>query len=496
MTQDDKIQRAAVIGGGVIGAGWAARFLLNGIDVAFYDPSDSARDRAHAVLAMARQAWARLYPGATVAEGQLIFAPTLEDAVRDADFVQESLPEIETLKRSVLAQIDAVAPVDTLIGSSTSGLLPSRLQADMRHPGRLVVGHPFNPVYLLPLVEICGGDQTTEATRDRAAAFYTRTGMQVLRVRKEIDGFIADRLLEALWREGLWLIEEGVATTSELDDAIRYSAGLRWAFMGTFLTYRLAGGDDGMRHFLHQFGPALKLPWTKLVAPELTDTLIDRIATQSDEQAAGTSIRELEALRDDALVRILNALSQVGPDGYAAGRTLNGFRNARAPADTAIPDPDGPIVSYQGHALDAWIDYNGHMTEHRYLQVFGQATDHVLALIGANEAYVRAGHSFYTVESHIRHLGQVHAGDAVRVCSQILGHDAKRLHLFHTMTGADGTAVATSEHMLIHVDARQGASAPILPAVQAALMAIGDKHAALPRPAGAGGSIGIRPKTS
>jgi carnitine 3-dehydrogenase len=183
----------------------------------------------------------------------------------------------------------------------------------------LVVGHPFNPVYLLPLVEICGGERTSEATAEAATKLYASVGMRPLRVRKEIDGFIADRLLEALWREALWLVNDGIATTEEIDDAIRYGAGLRWSFMGTFLIYRMAGGEAGMRHFLAQFGPALKLPWTKLEAPELTDALVETVAQQSDDQAAGVSIRDLELKRDDCLVAILSALRGVE---YSAGSVI------------------------------------------------------------------------------------------------------------------------------------------------------------------------------
>ena len=200
------------------------------------------------------------------------------------------------------------------------------------------MGHPFNPVYLLPLVEVCGGDRTDPAVADRVAALYERIGMRVLRVRKEVDGFVADRLLEALWREALWLVEDGVATTEEIDDAIRYGAGLRWSFMGTFLIYRLAGGEAGMRHFLAQFGPALKLPWTKLVAPELTDALVDRVSDQSDAQAGGVSIRDLERKRDDCLVAVLSALR--GQD-YAAGAVVAAHERAlagrSAEADAASP---------------------------------------------------------------------------------------------------------------------------------------------------------------
>ena len=175
-----------------------------------------------------------------------------------------------------------------VFGSSTSGLLPTELQRDMAHPERLVVGHPFNPVYLLPLVEVVGGAATAGTAIDRAVDVYRSVGMRPLVVRKEIDGFIADRLLEALWREALWLVNDGVATVSEIDDAIRFGAGLRWSFMGTFLTYRIAGGEAGMRHFMEQFGPALQWPWSKLTdVPELTDELLDRLVDESDEQAAG-----------------------------------------------------------------------------------------------------------------------------------------------------------------------------------------------------------------
>jgi carnitine 3-dehydrogenase len=189
----------------------------------------------------------------------------------------------------------------------------------MSRPERLVVGHPFNPVYLLPLVEVCGGAQTSAEAKEAAIAFYSSLGMKPLHVRKEIDGFIADRLLEALWREALWLVKDGVATTEEIDDAVRYGAGLRWSFMGTFLIYRMAGGEAGMRHFLAQFGPALKLPWTKLEAPELTDDLIQAVSEQSDAQAGAASIRDLEALRDDCLVAVLSGLRGVG---YGAGQVL------------------------------------------------------------------------------------------------------------------------------------------------------------------------------
>lgn len=300
--------RVGLVGGGVIGAGWAARFLLNGHDVSIFDPDPDLGRKLDVVISNARRAQADLFPGLSPPEGRLTLAASIEEAVADADFVQESTPEREDLKQTLVAAMDRATRPEIVIASSTSGLLPTRLQSAMIHPERFVVGHPFNPVYLLPLVEVCGGEQTSDAAKQDAIRRYTAIGMRPLHVRKEIDGFIADRLLEALWREALWLVKDGVATTAEIDDAIRFGAGLRWSFMGTFLIYRMAGGEAGMRHFLAQFGPALKLPWTKLEAPELTDDLIDRVSAQSDDQADGASIRELEARRDDCLIAILSAL--------------------------------------------------------------------------------------------------------------------------------------------------------------------------------------------
>ena len=260
------------------------------------------------------------------AEGTWTLAGSVQEAVDGAEFVQESAPEREDLKRALLAQAEAAAGPDVVLASSTSGLLPSRLQADLTRPERMVVGHPFNPVYLLPLVEVCPGGQTSQATVQRAAAVYAGLGMRPLVLGREVDGFIADRLMEAMWREALWLVQDGVATTAQIDDAIRFGAGLRWASMGTMLTYRIAGGEGGMRHFMAQFGPALAWPWTHLTeVPELTDALLDRIAEQSDAQAGGASVRELERLRDRCLVAVLRGLRSVP---YGAGEVLADYEDA------------------------------------------------------------------------------------------------------------------------------------------------------------------------
>jgi carnitine 3-dehydrogenase len=302
--------RTAVIGTGVIGSGWAARLLAKGHHVAAWDPSPEGEAQLRRAIENAWPALVRIGPVADNWPERLSFPPTLEEAVAGAEFVQESAPEVEELKRELLGRIDRACPAEAVIASSSSGLLPSRIQAGCVRPGRVLVGHPFNPVYLLPLVEIVPGERTEETTVARTMAFYRSLGMRPLHVRNEIEGYISDRLQEALWREALHLVADGIATTAEIDDAIVYGPGLRWAFMGTCLTFHLAGGEGGMAHMLDQFGPALKLPWTKLTAPELTPELRNRMVEQTRAQADGRSVRALERWRDDRLVRILAALEQ------------------------------------------------------------------------------------------------------------------------------------------------------------------------------------------
>ena len=312
---------AAIVGGGVIGAGWAARFLLHGAAVNVFDPDPEAPRKMDEVLANARQSYPQLFDHALPAEGTLTFCETIEAAVATADWVQESVPERLEVKHATYKSIFAAACDTTLIGSSTSGFKPSDLQAGLTKPERLMVAHPFNPVYLLPLVELVPGDKGSSKTTERAKEILTAIGMKPLVVRKEIDAHIADRFLEAVWREGLWLIKDGVATTTEIDDAIRYGLGLRWAQMGLFETYRVAGGEAGMAHFIAQFGPCLSWPWTRLMdVPELDDELVNTIATQSDEQSGQYSIRELERIRDSNLIGIMQALKQ---NNWGAGELLS-----------------------------------------------------------------------------------------------------------------------------------------------------------------------------
>jgi carnitine 3-dehydrogenase len=483
------LAKAACIGAGVIGAGWVARFLLAGIDVAVFDPHPDARRVVGEVLENAEWAYQRLTAAPLPPRGALTFCATIAEAVASADWIQESVPERFELKRSILAEIDTACRPDALIGSSTSGLLPSDLQAELKHPERFFVAHPFNPVYLLPLAEIVGGRLTSRRTIDSAVALLAATGMKGVPIAREIDAFVGDRLLEALWREALWLIKDDICDVETLDDVIRYSFGLRWAQMGLFQTYRIAGGEAGMRHFIAQFGPALQWPWTKLTdVVDLDEALIEKIAAQSDAQNAGLSIRRLERIRDENLIGILRAL-KAGDDGrgWGAGKLLADFEerlhvNAARNSDPSEPHPI--------RVDPAWIDYNGHMTEHRYLQVFGEATDAVLRRVGVDGAYVAGGSSYYTVESHLRHLGEARLGDTLHVRSTILSYDEKRLHLFHELHKSEGRALlATGEHMLLHVDKAAGRASAAPAGFLARLEAFAGAQTPAALPEGVGQSI-------
>ncbi|MFM2070916.1 MAG: carnitine 3-dehydrogenase [Actinomycetota bacterium] len=486
------LQRVGLLGGGVIGGGWAARFLLNGVDVQMYDPDPEAPRKVGEVLANARRATNKLVMPSLPTEGTLTFVDSPEAAATGVDFVQESAPERIDLKQQLLRRASTAAGPDVVFGSSTSGLLPSLLQDGMVHPERLVVGHPFNPVYLLPLVEICGGAQTSAAAADRAAAVYESLGMQPLRLKKEIDGFVADRLLEALWREALWLVNDGVATAAEIDDAIRFGAGLRWSFMGTFLVYRIAGGEAGMRHFMAQFGPTLQWPWTKLMdVPDLTEELLNTIVSQSDEQAGTATIRELEVLRDDCLIAVMQGLRTVG---YGAGEVLDRYERQlfdRGASAAAEPDLAGPLRLYERQVPTEWVDYNGHTNDSRYMQLSSEAGDKFLRFIGMDGAYLESGRSFFTVESHINYLAQTRAGDRLYVTVQLISHDEKRLRLFTAMHRADDDAlVATAEHMMLHVDTTTDRAAPADAVILAKLAAIAEHHDRLPAPTQVGRHIG------
>ena len=311
---------AAIIGGGVIGSAWASRFLLNGWDVCFHDPAPNSEAVLNTVLDKARR-WVPEVYDQLPAEGGLTICTSIADAASGADWVQESTPERLEIKQAVLAEIQASCASKAIVASSTSGFMPSELQAGSVRPEQIMVAHPYNPVYLLPIVEVVPSAVVPEETVQRAEALLTDIGMKPITLRAEIPAHVGDRLLEAVWREALWLIKDGVATTEQIDDLMTHGFGLRWAQKGLFETYRTAGGEAGMKHFLEQFGPCLQWPWTKLTdVPDLDDALIDRIVKQSDAQAAGRSVSQLEEERDANLVAMLKALRK---EDTAAGAFLN-----------------------------------------------------------------------------------------------------------------------------------------------------------------------------
>nr|WP_290695525.1 L-carnitine dehydrogenase [Halomonas sp. UBA3074] len=309
------MSRLAVIGTGVIGNGWIVRALAQGWDVVAFDPDPNAPARTQSFIDNAWPSLTQLGLAANASPRRLTFADTIENAVDGADLIQENVPERLPLKQEILASIDAAAAPEVIIGSSTSGFKPTDLQQQCQTaPGRVIVAHPFNPVYLLPLVELVGGEATQPTQIESAQGLYQSLAMRPLVVRREIEGHIADRLMEALWREALHLVNDGVATTEEIDAAVVYGCGLRWSLMGTFLTFHLAGGEPGMRHMLEQFGPALKLPWTKLEAPELTDELIDKVVEGCEHQTAGRSVATLDRRRDDFLVELMEVVQKYWPE--------------------------------------------------------------------------------------------------------------------------------------------------------------------------------------
>jgi carnitine 3-dehydrogenase len=486
-------RKAAIIGGGVIGGGWAARFLLNGWDVGVFDPDPEAERKIAAVMSNARAALPALSDVPMPPEGKLTFHGTIGEAVEGAEYVQESVSERIELKHKVYAQLQQANP-GVLIGSSTSGFKASDLQKGSPAPENIIVAHPFNPVYLLPLSEVSGSEKNTPETVEKTVQIMKDIGMFPLVIRHEIDAFIGNRFLEAVWREALWMLKDGIATTEEIDEAIRMGFGLRWGQMGLFETYRIAGGEAGMKHFMAQFGPALKWPWTKLMdVPEFNDELVELVSSQSDAQSGMYNIRELERIRDRNLVGFLRSLKE---RNWGAGKVLREHDERRAAvfnAEMAKGLDSGakaaPLVMWQGQVLPGWIDYNGHMTESRYYFANSETVDNFLRTIGAGMDYVAAGHSFYSAETHIRHLGEAKLGDQLRGELQIINADEKRFRSFVRIMKGE-TCVATVEQLCLHVDMGAGKTVPASAGVWGNLKAIADAHAGLPLPEGAGRAIG------
>ena len=297
-------KNVAVIGTGVIGTGWVIRCLAHGKKVDAYDINLKHKNN---LIKEIKRTWPfvkKMFSKKKINFNNLSFHTNLNEALKNAEFIFECAPENYNVKTKLMKKIGLYSKRNSIISSSSSGLLPSKIYSKCKYPERGLIGHPFNPVYLLPGVEIVPGKKTKKLFLNKAKKFYETISMKPIMVKKELPGYLADRLQEALWREGLHIINENFATTKELDRAIEDGPGLRYSLMGTFLTFHLAGGNQGMKHMLRQFGPALKLPWTKLKAPKLTKKLSDRIIKGTQSQARGKSVVNLANIRDDYLVNL------------------------------------------------------------------------------------------------------------------------------------------------------------------------------------------------
>ncbi len=301
------VRSVAVVGAGLIGSGWAAHFLAHGLEVVATDPAPGAEEALRRQVDRVWPILVKLGLGPGADRARLKFTAKLEDAVGGADFVQENGPERVELKTALFARMDAIAPAGVILASSSSGLTMTAVQADCRHPQRCVIGHPFNPPYLVPLVEVVGGKRTSEETMTRAMEFYARIGKQPIRLRKEVAGHVANRLQAALWREALHLVAEDVVSVADVDAAVREGPGLRWSVMGPNQIFHLGGGQGGIGHFLdHLAGPFSRM-WADLGRPEFTPELRAKLIAGIAEEVGPRSIDELERERDRLLTGVLAA---------------------------------------------------------------------------------------------------------------------------------------------------------------------------------------------
>ncbi len=306
----EDVRTVVCVGAGVIGGGWAAYFLSRGYRVVAWDPAPDAEQRLRHVVDLAWPALTELGLAAGASTAGLTFEADLGTACAQADFVQESAPEDLDLKRALLADIDAATPEDVVVSSSTSGYGMSEMQVQCAHPERTVVGHPFNPPYLIPLVEVVGGTRTSPEVVAWTSDFFRHAGKSVITMDREVPGFIANRLQEALWREALHMVAAGEATVEQIDLSITDGPGLRWPIHGPMLTFHLAGGQGGMAHMLDHFGPSLLSPWTRLEAAELTPELRNAVVDGCEREADGRSIDDLVAERDRGVIAVLRALGR------------------------------------------------------------------------------------------------------------------------------------------------------------------------------------------
>ena len=301
------IRRVAIVGTGVIGASWASNFLAQGLDVAAFDPAPGWAERLHATVAAQWPVLEHLGLAAGADRGRLRIATSLEDLLDGAQFVQENGPERLDAKRTLFAAMDAATGAEVVIASSSSTLKVSDVQAGLRHPGRIVLGHPFNPPHLIPLVEVVGGMATDPAAVETAMAFYHQLGKKPIRLKKEKVGHVANRLQAALWQEAFSLLIEGVADAEDIDAAISHGPGLRWALLGPFLNLHLSGGPGGIEHMLAHLGPPTQSMWRDLGRVDLTPEIAALLAREIGARVAALDLPAVVAERDATLVSLLQA---------------------------------------------------------------------------------------------------------------------------------------------------------------------------------------------
>jgi 3-hydroxyacyl-CoA dehydrogenase len=305
-----QVRTIAIVGSGLIGAGWAAWFLAQGFDVRAYDNDPKKEAFLRGLVDDVWPHLERLGFAKGADRKRLSFHHSIEDNVKGSDFVQENVLEKPDLKQDVIAAIDAALPPDRVISSSTSAIVPSELQAKCKHPERVVVGHPFNPPHLIPLVEVVGGKETDPAAVDWTVAFYDSVGKKAIRLNKEIPGHYVNRVQEAMWREVIHCIAEGIVSVEDADIGVAYGPGLRWAIMGPSLTFHLGGGPGGMKYFIDHFGPHIGENWENLGNPKITPEIQRELIDGTAREASGRDYRSLVDWRDRCLVGILEAINK------------------------------------------------------------------------------------------------------------------------------------------------------------------------------------------
>ena len=323
MTEVKPIRRVTVIGTGVIGASWTALYLAKGLEVVATDPAPGAEARLRDFVANAWPALERLGLAPGASQANLTFTSDLPEALANADFVQENGPERIDFKQKLYGQLDELLPVDVIIASSSSGLTMSEIQKGAAsHPERCIIGHPFNPPHLIPLVEIVGGAKTSEATKRRAEEFYTSIGQRTVRVNKEMPGHVANRLQAALAREVYYLVAEGIVSAADVDTALSWGPGLRWGVMGNMMLNHLGGGPGGIEHFFHQFAGPMTAWWKTLGSPVLTPEVQKKLIDSVHAEVGSRSVQELEAQRDEILLGLIQLRTKrpetVAPQTVAA----------------------------------------------------------------------------------------------------------------------------------------------------------------------------------